>query len=419
MNLFHLTSVLLFITALFGYINQRWLKFPDVIGMTALGLLASSLLAVAGHYDPTAVAWAHRIVSQINFPETIFHGLLAFLLFAGALSIDLDGLARQKWAIFLLATLGVVISTFVAGGLFWLALRAVQIDAPWLLCLLFGALISPTDPVAVLSILKHAKVSPSLEMKIAGESLFNDGTAVVIFLVLVGMLQGSVSWDPVEIAEGLLVSVSGGVITGMVTGFVGRKALSRLDSYAVEVLVTLALATGSFTLAEALHVSAPIAVVVAGLFIGHYGRQSQGGVKRISLFKFWDLSDELLNLLLFGLVGIELVAMSFHWDAVLAGLLAIPIVLSARLISVAFPLWLMKRLRPLPPHAVKLLTWGGLRGGISIAMALSLPAIPGRDMIVTATYLVVVFSLLVQGMTLGPMARRLAETSSGSGEAIK
>lgn len=331
------------------------------------------------------------------------HGLLSLLLFAGALHVDLSRLKQQKVSILLLATVGVVISTAVVGyGVFYL-LQLVGAPVPLMVCLVFGALISPTDPIAVLSVLKKANVSPELESKIAGEALFNDGTAVVAFMTLLGLAMGSTSLDAGAVALTLAKEVIGAGVLGLVVGYGAVLMLRQLDSYAVEILITLALATAGFSLAEQLHVSAPLAVVVMGLVIGSAGKKAMTEKSREHLFSFWELLDELLNLMLFGLIGLEVIALTMDWGVIWMGMLAVPVVLAARAVSVSVPFFALSRLRKrTSPNAVPIMTWGGLRGGISIALALSLPlSMEGRDTIVGITYVVVIVSLLVQATTLG------------------
>jgi Na+:H+ antiporter len=323
--------------------------------------------------------------------------------------IQIADLAREKWLIAILATLGVVVSTAIVGGAFWAATQALGLAIPLLACLLFGALISPTDPVAVLAVLKDLGVPKSLESRIAGESLFNDGTGVVVFLSLLQVATTRGGADAATTALLFVTEVVGGIVFGLAAGFLGFRMLRRVDSAPVEILITLALATGGYALAELLHVSAPIAVVTMGLIVGNRGRRlamSEATQKR--LFDFWSVLDDLLNLLLFGLIGLVMMALSVSALQAVAALCAIVIVLVARLVSVAAPIALVPRLKAGRKATITIMTWGGLRGGISIALALSLPAqVSGRATIVTTTYAVVIFSILVQALTLERVARRV------------
>jgi CPA1 family monovalent cation:H+ antiporter len=354
--------------------------------------------------------------------------MLGFLLFAGALHVDLDDLFEQRGVIALLATLGLVISTCVVATLVWGLLSALGIAIPFGFCLLFGALISPTDPIAVLAILKTMTVPKGLEVKIAGESLFNDGVAVVLFLAILGTLGLGDSHADIHDSVALqvlrlfAVETGGGVLFGLGIGYLAYRAFLSVDDYEVEILISLALVAGGYALATALHLSGPIAVVVAGLMIGNHGRRlAMSDRTREHLDTFWMLVDEILNAVLFVLIGLEVLVLSFVELWVVAALLAIPIVLFARWLGVGIPVTLLRRMRGFTPHAVKVLTWGGLRGGISVALALSLSSSLGvRDRaayegLLLMTYVVVVFSILVQGLTIGPLLRRLGLSHPTSG----
>jgi monovalent cation:H+ antiporter, CPA1 family len=368
--------------------------------LTSLGILALSKLGIAFPAE-----WARGLIDEVDFNLTLLHGMLSFLLFAGALHVNLDDLAQQKWVIAILASVGVLGSTFIIGGLGWWLLGLLGTPIPFLYCLLFGALISPTDPIAVLGILKTANVSKSLETKIAGESLFNDGVGVVIFLVLLGIAtSGEV--EATEVALLFAEEALGGLVFGLLIGWLAYRMLASVDNYQVEILITLALVMGGYTLAGTLHVSGPIAIVVAGLFIGNHGRMfAMSNRTREHLDTFWELVDEILNAVLFVLIGLEVLALEFQNAWLSVGALMIPIVLLSRFISVGVPISLLRYRRGFSPHAVKIITWGGLRGGISVALALSLPSGAERDLIVTVTYTVVVFSILVQGLSVGRLIR--------------
>jgi monovalent cation:H+ antiporter, CPA1 family len=408
MTVFQTTGALFAIVALFGVINYRLIRLPDALGITAVGLVVCVVISALGFVYPGMVMAARKIVSQVDFSDIVFHGLLSILLFAGALHVDLSKMRTQRFAVLLLATVGVLISTAVVGlGFFYVTQwLGHPVSLPW--CLTFGALISPTDPIAVLSVLKRAGAPESLETKITGESLFNDGTAVVTFATLVGLATGANEFSASAIAIDLLREVAGALAFGAALGFGASLLLRGIENYPVEILITLALATGGYSLAEVLHVSAPLAVVIMGLVIGNHGALTSMSEKtREHLFSFWQLLDELLNLVLFGLIGLEIIALSLQLRIVWLGLASIPVVLLARGISVAIPLLALQNFRRLNRHSTLVLTWGGLRGGISIALALSLPEFSGREMLIGATYLVVVFSLLIQATTLAPLIRRL------------
>lgn len=407
MTVFQIIAVLLTLTALASYANHRFIRLPTTIGVMLIALLGSLGLLAAGHLSPAVSDQAASWLSRIDFDDTLLHGMLSFLLFAGALQINLDDLAEQKGVIGVLAFGGVLLSTALFGALIHLILNFVGLPLPFVWCLLFGALISPTDPVAVLGILKSAKVPRSLETKIAGESLFNDGVGVVLFLVLSGIAVGGHAVTFQHIASLFLQEALGGVIFGLGIGYLTFRLLRSVDNYQVEVLLTLALVVGGYALATAWHLSGPIAIVVAGLLIGNHGRRlAMSSKTREHLDTFWELVDEILNAVLFVLIGLEVLLLTFSRDLLLAGILAIPTLLLARLASVGLPMQVLRRWRSFTPGAVTIMTWGGLRGGISVALALSLPPGREREIVLAITYVIVVFSILVQGLTLQPVVRR-------------
>lgn len=413
MGLFDIIAILISLSAFLSWINHRYLKLPTVIGLMLTALLMSLTLQLPLPFFDGLEGQAAEMLAQIDFNETLLHGMLSFLLFAGALHVNLDDLAEQRWVIGILATLGVVGATFLIGGGAYMLFYWLGLDVPLLYCLLFGALISPTDPIAVLGILKSAGAPKTLETKITGESLFNDGVAVVVFLVLADIAMGQGEVTAASITILFLQEVVGGLVFGFVTGGLAFYMLKRVDNYQVEVLITLALVTGGYAAAEQLHLSAPIAIVVAGLLIGNHGRQLAMSEHTIEhLDTFWELVDEVLNAVLFVLMGLEILVISLRGDYLLAGLLAIPLILIVRVVSVGLPIMVMRRFRSFSPGVVRILTWAGLRGGISVALALSLPSGEVRDLFVTVTYVVVVFSIVVQGLSLGPLVRRLTNKES-------
>jgi CPA1 family monovalent cation:H+ antiporter len=410
MTLFNLISILVTIVALCGYANYKFVRLPDSIGITAIALLLSLGMIIVGALVPTVAQWGERTAREIDFSEALFHGLLGPLLFAGSLHVDFAALRDAKWVVIALATVGVLISTALVGSGFYYAAHAFGLALPFIDCLLFGALISPTDPLAALGLLRKAGVPDSLLTRITGEALFNDGTGVVIFLALFGIARGTGVPDAAGVSLLLAQEVLGGIAYGLAVGWLGFLMLRSMNSYTVETLITLAMATAGYAGAEALHLSAPIATVVMGLVVGNHGRRfAMSEQTRQRLFSFWELTDELLNLLLFGLVGLELMALAGS-ALTYAGLtlVAIPLVLLARALSVALPLTFLKRIDRFEPHTVKLMTWAGLRGAISVALALSLPAGESREVIVSATYVIALFSILVQATTVEPLARRWA-----------
>ncbi|MTW20354.1 cation:proton antiporter [Allochromatium palmeri] len=405
MHLFDILAVLLSLAAAFSWINHRFIRLPTTIGLMLIALLLSLGLLIA----PLDAEWHSTLkllLEEVDFEDTVLHGMLGFLLFAGALHVDLHDLARHKGVIAILASASVIVATLLIGMGAWLLFWLLGLDVPFIYCLLFGALISPTDPIAVLGILKGAGAPESLNTKITGESLFNDGVAVVLFLTLVGIATGAHQASLFNALGMLGYEVIGGALLGFLSGGLVLLMLRHVDDYQVEILLTLALATGGYALADQLHLSAPIAIVVAGLMIGNHGRQrAMSETTRQHLDDFWELVDEILNAVLFVLIGLEVLVLDLSGGPLIAGTLAIPLVLAARALSVGLPIGLMRRMRDFAPGTVTLLTWAGLRGGISIALALSLPDGETRDILVSVTYVVVVFSILVQGLTLGPLVR--------------
>ena len=415
MTLFEISAILMVLTALFSYVNYRVLHMPTTIGVMFIAL-ATSLGVVLLGWLGVDIGQIHiaRILETIDFNKALLHGILSFLLFAGAMHIKFDDLSSHKWVIMLLATVGVVASTFIVGGLTWVVLNFLSIPASFIYCLLFGALISPTDPVAVIGILKTAGVPKSLETKIAGESLFNDGIGVVVFMIILELALGGgeVTFGRVSIL--FLEEAVGGVLFGVVLGLLAYYMLKRVNNYQVEVIITLAMVMGGYALADRIHTSGPIAIVVAGLLIGNHGRAfAMSELTRQRLDDFWELMDEILNALLFMLIGLEVLIMPFTKALFIAGLLAIIIALLARWASVGGAVLFMRMFRKFSPGAVKVLTWGGLRGGISVALALSIPPVAERATIVTITYIIVVFSIIVQGMTLGKLVDKIYPNLSG------
>jgi CPA1 family monovalent cation:H+ antiporter len=412
---FDLIAVLLGLAALFGYINHKLLKLPHTIGLVVIALAVSLGALIA---DAAVPAWGlgaavRAMLGEIDFTEALMKGLLSFLLFAGALHVDLSALAERKWAIAAMSTVGVVMSTAIVGGGAFVIFQATGQTVPLAYCLVFGALISPTDPVAVMSILKKVAVPPSLEAKIAGESLFNDGVGVVIFVILAAIATGGAEVSAGSVAVLFLAEAVGGALLGLATGCIAFYAMRSLDEHNIEVIITLALVTVTYAVAHRLHVSGLIAVVVAGLLIGNHGaRLAMSDTTREHIHTFWSLADEILNSLLFMLIGFEVVAISGEPGVLIAALLTIPLVLIARLAAVAGPISILRLGQDFSKGAIPILTWGGLRGGISVALVLSLPPSAERELMLTACYAVVIFSIVIQGLTMERVVRRF---SAGGG----
>jgi CPA1 family monovalent cation:H+ antiporter len=407
MNAFQIIALLITLAAVFSYLNCRFIQLPTTIGLMLISLLFSLSLIIGSHLGLDLEAKADRIVASIDFNQTLMQGMLSFLLFAGALHVNLDNLLRQKGTIGTFATFGVLSSTVLIGGAMFLILGWMGFPIPLLYSLILGALISPTDPIAVLGLLKQARAPESLETKIAGESLFNDGVGVVVFLVIYEILTGEHHFELSHVGLLLAEEALGGIVLGLVLGWITYHLLKSIDNYQVEVLLTLALVTGGYALASALHTSGPLATVAAGLLIGNHGRRfAMSDTTRDHLDTFWELIDEILNAVLFVLIGLEILMVTLTAHYLVAAVLAIPVILVARFISVGIPVTLFRTRRAFTPHVVKVMTWGGLRGGISVALALSLPAGPERDLFLTITYAVVVFSILVQGLTVPLLLHR-------------
>ncbi len=410
MDLLTIITILIVLAALFGYINVRFLKLPITIGLMIVSIAFSMVMLALGYLDPDIIAMEEQLVAAIDFRRLLMDGMLSLLLFAGALHVDFGKLSEYRWPILAFATIGVLISTFLVGVLTYGALRVVGQPIDFIYCLLFGALISPTDPIAALGILQKLGVPKRLEIKIVGESLINDGIGVVVFITLFQIAQmGMGELEPAEIGLLFLEEVGGGVLLGLGLGYVAFYLMRTIDNYEAEVMITLAIVMGGYLLASKLHFSGPLAMVVAGLMIGNERFRTSTMSEQTELYvdKFWEILDLLLNAVLFVLIGLEIVVLPFNSQYLLAGLLCIPVVLLARYLALALPIYFFQRRLEFEPHTHLIMTWGGLRGGISIALALSLTVAMPRDLILSITYTVVVFSIIVQGLTVDPLIRRL------------
>ncbi len=403
-------AILVVLASAFGYLNYRVFGLPHAMGLTLMGAVAAvAVVAVDALLPGLGLGRAVRsFFAGIDFRTALMDGMLAFLLFAGALHVDLSLILRRKWTILSLATVGTLISTIIIGFGFNGISLLLGLDVPLLWCLVFGALISPTDPVAVLGILISAKVPASLEAKVAGESLFNDGVGVVLFSILLAAALGAGDFSAVHAAELFLLEALGGAAYGLAIGWIGFLAMRGIDEHNLEVLFTIAMVMGGYALAQTIHVSGPVAMAVAGLLIGNHGVSlAMSERTREHVLSFWSLIDEVLNSVLFLLIGLEVVAIAVQGAYLIAGMAAIGLVLAARAIAVGVPMAVLRRLSPFTRGAFPVMVWGGLRGGISIALALALPAGPLQELILTTTYVVVVFSVIVQGATVGRVARRV------------
>ncbi len=409
MNISEILTITIVLAAVFAYINHRVIKWPPTIGIMILSLGCSLVLAVSGKFYPLLSDKAIQLVSSIDFRDVLMNFMLSFLLFAGSIHIDAAKLKKERWPVLALSTLGILISTTLVGGIVWELFQLFNMPVPFIYCLLFGALISPTDPIAVLAILKEAKIPSSLELKISGESLFNDGVAVVVFVTLLDAAHSGISAiDIVSIGKLFLQEAVGGLLFGVLLGYAGYYALRSIDDYKVEVMVTIAIVMGGYFVADTLHVSGPLAMVVAGLITGNKVKDEVlSDTSRDYLDKFWELVDEILNAILFLLIGLEMLIIKINIIVLIIAFLCIGVTLLARWVSVYLPILLLRYKIKFEKHAVAILTWGGLRGGLSVALALSLGPEMHRDEFVLITYIIVVFSILVQGLSIGSFTRRL------------
>lgn len=407
MNLYSILTIVVSLAAIFAYINYRYLKLPSTIGIMLLSLMSSLGIFAMGALHPEFTASVTGVVKSLDFYDLLINIMLSFLLFAGAIHVNADRLKKERLPVIALATVGTILSTTIVGVLLYYLLHIMGHGIDLIYCLLFGALISPTDPIAVLGILKQANIPQSLEMKITGESLFNDGVGVVIFLALLEISKTGVdNISGFDITMLFVKEAGGGLIFGALLGYVGFYMLKSIDNYQVEVLITLAVVMGGYTLANALHVSGPLAMVIAGIITGNKGKhEGMSDITRDYLGKFWELTDEILNAVLFLLIGLEMLIVKFDNLILFTGFICILIVLLSRWIAVVIPVTILKRFIPFEKNAVTMLTWGGLRGGISVALALSLPEQMHRNELVSITYIIVIFSIVVQGLTVGKVAK--------------
>ena len=405
-----ISAICLVLTALLAYFNHRFIHLPITIGVMASALLLSVsiiLLKLIG-IDHGLHQQVEMMLRSIDFSNVLMQGMLSLLLFAGALHVDLSELKAYRWQVGGLSIFSTLFSTFIVGLGAWGALPWFGIELPLIYCLLFGALISPTDPIAVMGILKTAGVPKNLELVISGESLFNDGVGVVIFSLLIGVLTMGATPSLEQGVTLLLREAGGGLLYGLVLGYITFRFLRSVDNYQVEVMLTLAAVMGGYMLANKLHVSGPLAMVVAGLVVGNHGREfAMSDTTRLYVDMFWEMIDDILNAVLFVLIGMEVMIVSFSLNLALAAVLMILLTLAARALTVAVPVVAFQGFFRLPKGAATVLTWGGLRGGISVALALSLPPGPQRDIVLALTYCIVVASILVQGLTIGKLAHRV------------
>lgn len=412
MDYFFIASILVTLAAIFGYINVRFLKLPNTIGLMLITIVFTMVVFLISYFDSTLLNAEKFIIKQIDFKSVLLDVMLSFLLFAGALHTNFEQLKVQRRPVLVFATLGVLVSTFLVGTAMFYMLQLLEMEVGYIYCLLFGALISPTDPIAVLGILKKAGVPKNLETKIVGESLFNDGVGVVVFITIFQIARsGGVGIEIMDVAMLFVKEVGGGIALGLLLGYVTYRLLKSIDDYDIEVIITLAAVMGGTILAQYLHLSAPLAMVTAGLLVGNdtVRGTAMSAITESYVDKFWELMDILLNTILFVLIGMEMLVLSFEGNYIVAGLLAIPVVLACRFTSLVLPINFFKKRLAFVPNTNLIMTWGGLRGGISIALALGLTQDMYRDLFLVVTYVVVVFSILVQGLTVEGLVKKLAK----------
>ncbi|MBX9586740.1 MAG: sodium:proton antiporter [Gammaproteobacteria bacterium] len=408
MSIYTIASIVLTLAVAATYLNERFIKMPTTIAIMSASILLSLLLIVFGRYSHFGLGEIiTKQISQLDFHALLIDGMLSFLLFAGSLHVDLGTLKQHKWEIGVLAMLGTVASTFLVGIFIYFILPLISLHLDFIYCLLFGALISPTDPIAVLATFKELNAPKQLDVKVAGESLFNDGVGIVMFLSLyqLAFSQTPLSWQDVSLL--FVQQAIGGIAYGLACGVIITKLIKAIDNYKVEILLTLVVTSGAYILANTLGVSGPLAMVAAGIYIGNSGRHTAMSEKsRNNLDTFWELIDEILNAVLFLLIGFELLILETSVSSIIAAIIAIPLVLFVRFLTVAAPMALFKLRRKYAPYTISILVWGGLRGGLAVALALALPQSKNRELILLMTYAVVLFSILIQGMTIKSLVEK-------------
>jgi len=412
MELYYTFSVLIVLASFFAYLNLRFLKLPGTIGIMIIAMLVSVAIRLVGdQYFPETTQEFFQLIREFDFTEILMGAMLNFLLFAGALHINISDLREHKWPILTYASVSVVLSAFIIAGLFYTVAPMLSLEIPFIYCLLFGTLISPTDPIVVLGILKEAKVPKMIETKITGESLFNDGVAVVMFAVVLKMATDT-SFDATfaSVSKLFLLEAGGGILLGALLGFTASNVMKKINDYKVSVLITLSIVMGGFLIAKELHFSSPLAMVIAGLIIGNYGKKvAMSETTRDYLSKFWELIDEILNAILFLFIGFELLMLPDLQEQLLLGVIAIFICLLARTLAIFIPASTILRKNTYSKGSLTTMVWGGIRGGVSIALVMSIPNSVGdiKDILLEVTYIVVLFSIVVQGLTVGKVAKKV------------
>ena len=405
MDLYYTFSILIVLSALFSYVNSRYLKLPPAIGITLLAIITSIGLVALGKTYPVFSHYFSGLIASVDFPAVLMGAMLNFLLFAGAIHISMQDLHKQRLPILILSTVGVMLSTLLVGAMMYALLIQLGMEVPFIQCLVFGALISPTDPLAVIAILKRVGISKPLEIKIAGESLFNDGVAVLLFAILLQLAQGSEVDITFRNVAGLFVQEAvGALVVGLLLGYIGSQAIKSINDYQVTVLITVAIVMGGYHVTRYLHISGPLTMVAAGLMIGNYGKKTaMSATDKDYLDKFWEMIDEILNAMLFLIIGLELLLIPDIQQYWIIGCLSIVIVLMSRYLSILLPMWMIPGIGRFDAKTMAVLVWGGLRGGVSVALALTIDPHLNQNLFLSATYYVVVFSIVVQGLSIGKL----------------
>lgn len=405
MDLYYTFSILIVLSALFSYVNSRYLKLPPAIGITLLAIITSIGLVALGKTYPAFSHYFSGLIASVDFPAVLMGAMLNFLLFAGAIHISMQDLHKQRLPILILSTVGVMLSTLLVGAMMYALLIQLGMEVPFIQCLVFGALISPTDPLAVIAILKRVGISKPLEIKIAGESLFNDGVAVLLFAILLQLAQGSEVDITFRNVAGLFVQEAvGALVVGLLLGYIGSQAIKSINDYQVTVLITVAIVMGGYHVTRYLHISGPLTMVAAGLMIGNYGKKTaMSATDKDYLDKFWEMIDEILNAMLFLIIGLELLLIPDIQQYWIIGCLSIVIVLMSRYLSILLPMWMIPGIGRFDAKTMAVLVWGGLRGGVSVALALTIDPHLNQNLFLSATYYVVVFSIVVQGLSIGKL----------------
>jgi len=415
MDYYTIASVLIVLSSIFGYINVRFLKLPTTIGLMIITIVFTLILLIIGQFNDALLTQEKELISNIDFETVLLDVMLSFLLFAGALHTNFEQLKVQRAPVLVFATLGTLVSTFLVGIMIYFLLQVIGLDVKFIYCLLFGALISPTDPIAVLGILKKANAPKILETKIVGESLFNDGVGVVVFLTIFSIAASpNANVEFSSVAKLFGQEVIGGIGLGLVLGWVTYRMLKSIDDYEVEVIITIATVMGGTMVAHYFHTSAPLAMVTAGLFVGNdtVRHSAMSETTETYVDKFWELIDVLLNTILFVLIGMEMLILTLDINSIMAGLIAVPVVLFCRYASLWFPIKFFAKKLDFVPNTNLIMTWGGLRGGISIALALSLTKEMHRELFLVITYIIVIFSIIGQGLTVEKVIKKFTTTNN-------